>query len=99
VHFHELRSPVYVAHALDELAVVAALTGLVTTAARLLGAVDRILAETGGALAPDTLALQERALFAIREQLDESAFEAAREEGSDMSLDEAVEYALEAANA
>jgi predicted ATPase/class 3 adenylate cyclase len=99
VHFHELRSPVYVAHALDELAVVAGLTGQVTSAARLLGAVDRILAETGGALAPDTLALQERALLAIREELDESSFEAARDEGSDMSLDEAVEYALKTANA
>jgi predicted ATPase/class 3 adenylate cyclase len=96
VRYRDVRSPVYIAHALDELAVVAALNGHVDTAARLLGAVDRILAETGGTLAPDTLALQARALAAIHHRLDERALEAARSEGGEKTLDEAVEFALEA---
>jgi predicted ATPase/class 3 adenylate cyclase len=99
VRFRELRTPVYAAHALDELAVVAALNEQAVTATRLLGAVDRILAETGGALAPDTQELQARALAAIRERLDESAFELAHAEGGEKTLDEAIEYALESVDA
>jgi predicted ATPase/class 3 adenylate cyclase len=94
VRFRELRTPVYAAHALAELAVVAALTGQVVTAARLIGAVDRILEETGGELAPDTRALQERGFAAIRERLDESEFAAAHAEGGEWTMDEAVDYAL-----
>jgi tetratricopeptide (TPR) repeat protein len=96
VRFRELGTPLYVAHALDELAVVAALNQDSINAARLLGAVDRILSETGGALAPDTQALQARAVAAIRERLDESEFEAARAEGRAKTLDAAVDCALEA---
>jgi predicted ATPase/class 3 adenylate cyclase len=96
VRFRELHTPVYVAHALAEMAVVSALTGQVATAARLMGAVDRILADTGGELAPDTRALQERGFAAIRERLDESAFATAHAEGGERTVDEAVELALEA---
>jgi predicted ATPase/class 3 adenylate cyclase len=96
VRFRELRTPVYIAHALAELSVVAALTGQAVAAAQLMGAVDRILAETGGQLAPDTLALQERGLAAIREELDESEFATAHAEGGERTVDEVVELALEA---
>jgi predicted ATPase/class 3 adenylate cyclase len=97
VLFRELGAPVYLAHALDELGTVAALRGHAATAARLLGAVDRVLAETGGMLAPDTQELHLLALAAIRERLDESSFEAAQAEGGSKTLDEAVDDALEAA--
>ena len=96
VRFRELGTPLYVAHALDELAVVAALNQHAVTAARLLGAVDRILAETGGALAPDTQALEALARAAIRERLNESEFEAAHADGGAKTMDAAVDYALEA---
>jgi predicted ATPase len=99
LRFLDLRTPVYIAHALGELAVVAAFTDHASTAARLLGAVDQILAETGGALAPDTQELHARALAAIREELDQSEYETAHAAGAEATLDEAVAFALEAAYA
>jgi hypothetical protein len=99
VRFRDLQTPVYIAHALDELAVVAAFTEHGITAARLLGAVDRILAETGGTLAPDTQELHMRALAAIRERLDESEFQRAHAEGAEKDVDAAVTFALDASYA
>ena len=63
-------------------------------AAQLLGAGDALLEAMGIGLQPADKLEVDRYRAAVREQLDEATFEAARAEGRAMSLEEAVAYVL-----
>jgi adenylate cyclase len=64
-------------------------------AAQLLGAVESALRGLGAVGEPEVLPIHTQTLAAAREQLGESAFQFAREEGAKWSLEEAVQKALE----
>ena len=63
--------------------------------ARLLGAAEAIRQEIGASLIPYDRANHDRSVAALRTQLDEKTFAAAWTEGQKMSMEEAVEYALD----
>jgi non-specific serine/threonine protein kinase len=65
-----------------------------TLTARLLGAAAALRVALGLAIRPFDRATHERAKSTTRGALSDDAFEAARTDGSEMSLDQAVEYAL-----
>jgi len=52
--------------------------------------------ETGSPLSPDEREPHDRQVSSVREELGESEFAAAWEEGRTMTLDQSVAYALEA---
>ena len=62
--------------------------------AQLLGAVKSILREFGAVVEPEVRPIYTQTLAAVRERLDEAAFQSAWEEGSKWSLEEAVNKAL-----
>jgi hypothetical protein len=64
-------------------------------AAILLGASESVLNTMGAKLQPADQIEIERYITAIKEQLDEKSFEDALAKGRDMSLEEAVSFALE----
>ena len=87
-----------VAYILEGLGVVAGLQGAADRAARLLGAADGLIEAVG--VRGHTYYLPyrsryERAIAAVRAQLGEQAFEAARAEGRGMTFEWAVAYALQ----
>jgi tetratricopeptide (TPR) repeat protein len=63
-------------------------------AARLWGAVESALQVIGATWTPEDLARDEPYLDAARSRLGEAAWEAALAEGKNMTLEEAIEYAL-----
>jgi predicted ATPase/transcriptional regulator with XRE-family HTH domain/Tfp pilus assembly protein PilF len=63
--------------------------------ARLLGAVETLLAALGLALTPEDRAAYEQGVAAARAQLDNAAFAQAWAEGGALGLDQAIEYALQ----
>jgi predicted ATPase/class 3 adenylate cyclase/Tfp pilus assembly protein PilF len=64
-------------------------------AGKLLGAVDHLLQESGATLWPTDQDEYEQCTNAARSQLGEDGFERLRSEGRAMSMEEAIEYALE----
>ncbi len=68
--------------------------GRLEEAARVLGAADRSRQEIGFVLEPHTSEEHESALERLRTNLGERAFEAAWHRGSEMTLEEAVRFAL-----
>lgn len=91
----DLQAKLVIAYCLEELAGVAATRSRVERAARLAGAAE-VLRVTVGALLPET----ERDLFepdlaAARDQFDDAAWTAAQDIGRAMTLERAVEYALQ----
>jgi hypothetical protein len=70
--------------------------GHVGRAARLFGAAEALRATLGASQDATFQTMQDQIAAAIRAQLDETAFAAARAEGHAMSLEQAVAYALEA---
>jgi predicted ATPase len=92
--FHGLGHRQGTAAALQGLAAVLALRGSCEAAAKLLGAADRLLEETGAALAPLEHEISDRAAAVIRAGLGEERFQRAWREGRSMSLDEAADFAL-----
>jgi predicted ATPase/class 3 adenylate cyclase len=64
-------------------------------ASRLLGAVDHLLQDSGATLWPTDQIEYERTSTVTRAQLGEEAFERGRQEGERMSMEQAIEYALE----
>jgi hypothetical protein len=64
-------------------------------AAVILGASESILQNMGAKLQPTDQIEVEQYLVPIKEQLDEKTFEDAMAEGRELSLEEAVSYALE----
>jgi hypothetical protein len=80
---------------LEKVAMVAEAQGDVKRAARLLGAVERLRHATDASLAPPEKAAPECLLAAVRAALGEAAFAAAWAAGREMSLDDAIVFALE----
>jgi predicted ATPase/DNA-binding CsgD family transcriptional regulator/Tfp pilus assembly protein PilF len=79
---------------LEAFASLAVARGRFESAVRLFGAIEALLAETGGELEPHYRADFDRNLAAARAQLDEAAFQRAWAAGRAMSMDQAIEYAL-----
>ncbi|MDE3089072.1 MAG: protein kinase [Chloroflexota bacterium] len=84
-----------IAHCLAALAGVAAATGQPARAAKLSGATDALLQSIHAQLDLADRIDYENSLEAVRAQIVQTAFEAARAEGSGMSLEQAIAYALE----
>ncbi len=85
------------AHLLEALATVGALSGEEERSAVLLGAAEGLLEEVGARVynyyLPDR-SLYERTAATVRSQLGDAAFEEARAEGREMTFEQAVAYAL-----
>jgi non-specific serine/threonine protein kinase len=97
----ELGNEADVAHCLEGLASMHGAEGKIVRAARLWGAEEALLEKLEDAVytyLPDR-ALHRRQVAAARSQVDEAAWTAAWTEGRVMSLEQAVEYALESAPA
>src|SRR3712207_5258158 len=82
---------------LEGLAVVAGVRGYAERSARLLGAAESLLEEAGASVynyyKPDR-SLYERTTATVRSRLGEEGFEEARERGREMTVEQAVAYAL-----
>jgi tetratricopeptide (TPR) repeat protein len=81
--------------ALAGLAGVAGVAGKHQQSARLFGAVEAIYGAPGWEMIPAARALYDRIIALVRSQLDEATFNAAWAEGRKMTLEQAIEYALE----
>ncbi len=92
----ELRDGDNVAECLHTVAGVAGLLGRPMLAARLFGAAEAVRDAIGAPLAPVDQAGYERAVMHARAQADETAWEAAWNEGRSGSLEQAVMYAAAA---
>ena len=91
----------------NKLGAIQAIIGLAATAgahaelvrsARLFGAASGLLTNIGASLEPTDRVEYERDLEGIRAHLDEQIFATAWSTGQEMSLDQAVEYALHGAD-
>jgi predicted ATPase len=90
----ELDSPLYVAHVMAELAAVSMLRGEAIIAAEHLGAVDRLLEQTGGNLSPDAEVLRTSTEQMARAALGAEALDAAMSRGGHRESQPAIEHAL-----
>jgi DNA-binding CsgD family transcriptional regulator len=90
----ELGNWAYVAYCLEAFAGLAGARGQGARAARLWGTADALRTSIGAPLPPEPRPYYERSMAAARTLLGEAAWEAAFAEGSAMSAEEAVEYAL-----
>ncbi len=81
------------------LAKVAGLQGFAQRAARLWGAAEGLREVMGTPLSSPELAEYERDVAATSTQIDEALWQAAWQEGRTMSLEQAIDYALEAGSA
>jgi predicted ATPase len=90
--FRDLGDVLNLASAVCHFARVLAFTGKPEVAARVLASAVALREETG---ARDAMSESEKALTAIRPQLDEAAYAAAWEQGRTLTADEAVALALE----
>ena len=61
----------------------------------MLGAAEALLEAIGAVMDPDDHMVYEQAVASARAQLSEEEFERARAEGRAMSMEQAIEYALE----
>ncbi len=98
VLYQKLKRKHGVIECLIGLAGVAASEGQQATAgraARLFGAAEGLFQATGGGLAAADQAEYDRYVILVREQLDQAALEAAWAEGRAMTMEQAVDYALE----
>ena len=92
----ELGDKWSMAWALEELGIVAILgRAQPERAARIFGIAESFRKEAGTSMPLSERALYERGMAAVRDELDEEAFTAAWAEGQAMSMEAAVEYALE----
>jgi non-specific serine/threonine protein kinase len=91
----ELGTKYYIGLSLACLSGPVAMQGHPKHAAILLGASESVLDTMGAKLQPADQIEVDRYLAAIKEQLDERSFEDALANGRDMSLEEAVSFALE----
>ena len=85
----------FITRSLDYMAAVASMQGAHARAARLFGAGEALRGAVGASVLPFYRADYERGVAAARDGLDEQSFAAAWARGRAMTLDEAVEYALE----
>ncbi len=94
--FRELGERRGIAYTLEALAALAAAEGTPRRAARLWGAAEQLREEIGSALPPNNLKEREQQVAASRAALaDDIAFDAAWEEGRALTLDQAMDLALE----
>jgi non-specific serine/threonine protein kinase len=91
----KFRSHFMITYCLAGLGGVAAVRGDSTRAARLFGAVDELFRRMGTQFQLTDYQDFQRNLATARVQVDEETFKAAWEEGQKMTLEKAVEYALE----
>ena len=91
----KLGSMVNAAEILETLAEMAGALGDSTRAARLWGAADALREVTGSPWAPLERRLHEPYLDVLRSGVDEADWRVAWEEGRAMTLDQAVDYAME----
>ncbi len=77
------------------LAGVAAGCGRARQGARLLGAAEGLLRATYRALSGADRVVHDHALAMLRRELSEAEFQEARQSGETLSMEEAIEYALE----
>jgi non-specific serine/threonine protein kinase len=96
-HSRELAYPVHVSLSLDGLGAVAAKEGALARAARLAGAAEALRDAIGYELERADRAIRERYLAEAHEQLGEAGLEAALAKGRALTLEQALEYALESA--
>ncbi len=92
-----LRVKLYIYTSLVGIALVAFTRNQPIRAAQLAAAADALLEITGAIVPPNRRSLQDFYMAAIRNQLDEAAFEQAWAEGRAMTMEEAVAFALEPA--
>jgi non-specific serine/threonine protein kinase len=90
----ELGNKWYTTAALEGLAGVAAAQGESERAARLFGAVETLVDASGIALHPSDHAMNQRALDAVRANLDDSTFTTMWESGRSMTMDAVINDAL-----
>lgn len=90
----EMEDKIAIAECLEGLAGVAGVIGATGAAARLWGAAEALREETAP-LSPDEKSLREPYLEAARSTLPETAWAGAWEKGRNMTLEEAVAFALE----
>ena len=83
-----------IAYGLEGFAKVALRQGTMETAARLLGAADALRQEIGAPLDPAEQAELDQDLMVVRNSLEEKVFAVAWSNGSDMTLEQALTYAL-----
>ena len=84
-----------IAECLDGLAGVGVVLGVPERSARLLGAAEELREIISSPLPPADRAEVDGYVAAVRDALDEEAFEAAWAEGRAMTIEEAIEYALD----
>jgi predicted ATPase/DNA-binding XRE family transcriptional regulator len=93
----QMRDQANLAYFLEGLAVVIGMSGQAGRSATLSGAAEGLLGEVGAPVynyyVPNP-SLRDRALATARTLLGEAAFEEARQQGQEMSFEQAVEYAL-----
>ena len=90
----ELEFRDVIGYCFEGLAAVLAFTGEADPAARLLGAAEALRESVGVDLAPTERETHETTTAAVREALGEKRFSAAWRLGRDLSLDDAIAYAL-----
>ena len=95
----ELGVPAEIARELLALAGSLEVVGDTDSAARLFGAADSFLQQSGALLDPDDLPEHDRNIAFVRAALGDERFDAAWAEGLAMALDEAAAYACGAADA
>jgi hypothetical protein len=91
----EMNNQLEIADSIAELAGAIGMLGQPQRAARLLGAWEVALERLGAFLQPVDKPEFDRIIAEVRAQLDPATFEAAREEGRAMSLEQAVDLALD----
>ena len=97
--YRELGRQPRIAPCLEAFAAIAAGEGALARSVRLLGAADAIRQETGSRPTQSERSLLEQTRASLSRWVDEAAFAEAWQAGSDMSLEDAVEYALRCGDA
>lgn len=93
--WRDTRDPWSIAWRLEALAQVAARQGQGAQAARLFGAAEALLAAAGARFSDTDRVGYRDSVAGVRAQLGDEAFEAAWNAGRQMTLDEAIAYALQ----
>jgi tetratricopeptide (TPR) repeat protein len=94
--FLELGSINSIPNLLDNFAALHAILGEPERGSRLWGAAERLREKTGGSVSPQHRAHREQDIESARDALgDEGAFDAAWQAGREMTMDQAIELALE----
>jgi predicted ATPase/class 3 adenylate cyclase len=94
--FQEVGQHGAVSHQLECFAFIAEARGQLAHAVRLLGAAEALRERAGTPMTPDEQPEYDQHVSAIQKRIGESAFSAAWAEGRALTMEQAIEYALEA---